>query len=70
MENGFTTREDVATRHNGSEFAQNAGKLTIENEQLRKANGGGTAAKATEPPPDEGGEETGTEDDDADPDEE
>ena len=44
-------------------------KLAVENEQLKKANGGNAAAPAMEPPPNDG-EETRTEDEDADPDEE
>ena len=69
VENGFATREDVATQYNGSEYSQNVGKLTIENKQLRQANGGNTAAQAVTPPSDDG-EKTGMEDDDADPDDE
>ena len=69
IEAGLSTREAEATKLNGSDFRANADRLTVENEQLKKANGGNTAAPAKEPPPNDG-EKTGTEDDDADPDEE
>ena len=39
IENGLTTREAEAIRLNGSEYAANVDKLTLENERLRKANG-------------------------------
>ena len=68
VENGFTTREDVAVRMNGSDYPQNVDKLTVENEALRKANGGNTAVKAQEPPG--GGEIEEQEDEDADSDDE
>ena len=70
IENGLSTREAEAVKLNGSQFSTNVDKLTVENEQLRTANGGNTPAKpAPEPPPDEDGEEEETEVDDADTDE-
>lgn len=70
IENGLTSREDAATRLNGSEYRRNVDKLTVENELLRKANGGNAPAPAQEPPPeDDGGEEEEKEDGNADPDE-
>ena len=69
IENGLSTREAEAVKLNGSEFTRNVDKLAVENEQLKKANGGNAAAPAMEPPPNDG-EETRTEDEDADPDEE
>ena len=39
IENGLSTREAEAIRLNGSEYAANVDKLTLENERLRKANG-------------------------------
>lgn len=39
IENGLSTREAEAIRLNGSEYAANVDKLTMENERLRKANG-------------------------------
>lgn len=63
-QHGFTTGEAEATRLNGSDFRSNVDKLTVENEQLRKANG----TTEQKPPPDNGGEKIGTEDDNADPD--
>ena len=39
IDNGLSTREAEAIRLNGSEYAANADKLAVENEQLRKANG-------------------------------
>lgn len=53
VENGFTTREAVSVKLNGSDYPRNVDRLTVENEALRKANGANTAAKAQEPP--EGG---------------
>ena len=41
IENGLSTREAEAIRLNGSEYAANVDKLTMENERLRKANGAG-----------------------------
>lgn len=51
IENGLSTREAEAIRINGSEYAANADKLTVENEQLRRANGAGQATQAAEDPP-------------------
>lgn len=41
IENGLSTREAEAVKLNGSEYARNVDKLTVENEQLRTANGAG-----------------------------
>ena len=41
IENGLSTREAEAVKLNGSQFSANADKLAVENELLRKANGGG-----------------------------
>jgi len=49
---GLSTREAEAVRLNGSEFARNADKLAVENEQLRNANGGNIPAPAPVPPDD------------------
>ena len=46
IENGLSTREAEAIRLNGSEYAANVDKLTLENERLRKANGAPTPAEA------------------------
>lgn len=56
---GLSTREAEAVKLNGSEFARNADKLAVENELLKRANGGNTAEKPaqTPPPDDESGEE-------------
>ena len=70
IENGLSPHEAEATRLNGSDFRSNVDRLTVENKQLKKANGGTTAAPVQEPPPNEDGEETEKEDEDADPDEE
>lgn len=40
IDNGLSTREAEAIRLNGSEYAANVDKLTVENELLRNANGG------------------------------
>lgn len=40
IDNGLSTREAEAIRLNGSEYAANVDKLTVENELLRHANGG------------------------------
>lgn len=56
IENGLTTREAASTRLNGSEFARNVDKLAVENEQLRRANGGNPARNPAQLPPDEGEE--------------
>lgn len=37
---GLTTHEREAAAHNGSEFDENVGRLEVENQKLRKANGG------------------------------
>lgn len=66
IENGLSTREAEAVKLNGSQFSTNVDKLTVENEQLRTANGGNTPADpALEPPPDEDGKKQETEEDDA-----
>jgi len=57
IENGLTTGEAEATRLNGSDFRTNVDKLAVENEQLRRANGGNATAPAPNTPPDEGEEE-------------
>lgn len=55
IDNGLSTREAEAVKLNGSQYSANVDKLTVENEALRKANGGNlTAAKTNEPPPGEG----------------
>ena len=46
IENGLSTREAEAIRLNGSEYAANVDKLTMENERLRKANGAATQTVA------------------------
>ena len=58
IENGLSTREAEAVKLNGSQFSANADKLAVENEQLRRANGGSLPGKTAqqEPPPDDGGE--------------
>ena len=58
INNGLTTREAEAVKLNGSQFSANADKLAVENEQLRRANGGNAAGAASpqEPPPDDGDE--------------
>lgn len=55
VENGFTTREAVAVKLNGSEYSRNVDKLATENELLRAANGG-TAPAAPAAPKIEGQE--------------
>jgi capsid protein len=50
IENGLSTREAEAIRLNGSEYAANVDKLTMENERLRKANGGAAQPAPAEPP--------------------
>lgn len=59
IENGLSTREAEAVKLNGSQFANNVDKLTIENELLRMANGGASATPIPEekPPSEEDGEE-------------
>ena len=49
VENGFTTREAVAVKLNGSEYARNVDKLATENELLRAANGGAAPAAPVAP---------------------
>lgn len=56
IENGLSTREAEAVKLNGSEYARNVDKLTVENEQLKIANGGNMPAMAKEPPPNNDGE--------------
>ena len=68
VENGFNTRESVAVELNGSEYARNVDTLTVENEALRKANGGNDADKAQEPPG--GGKNEEQEEKDAEPEDE
>lgn len=46
IENGLSTREAEAIKINGSEYAANVDKLTVENKLLRKANGQNQAAQA------------------------
>ena len=55
IENGLSTREAEAIRLNGSEYAANVDKLTMENERLRKANG--AVAQAVVAPPTEESQE-------------
>ena len=43
IDNGLSTREAEAVKLNGSQFTANADKLAVENELLRKANGGNIA---------------------------
>lgn len=57
IENGLSTREAEAVKLNGSQFAANADKLAVENEQLRTANGGLMTAKTVQTPPPDNGEE-------------
>lgn len=62
IENGLSTREAEAVKLNGSQFQTNAERLAVENELLKKANGGNTPAPvAQEPPPNEDGENEGQE---------
>ena len=58
IENGLSTHEAEAEKLNGSQFSANVNKLEVENERLRRANGGTTApaAPVQEPPPNDGGE--------------
>jgi lambda family phage portal protein len=60
IENGLSTREAEAIRLNGSEYAANVDKLTMENERLRKANG---AANQTFAKPQAESQEEETEED-------
>lgn len=53
INNGLSTHEAEATKLNGSEFSANVGKLTTENEQLRRANGGNLPASPKQEPPTE-----------------
>ena len=59
IENGLSTREAEAIRLNGSEYAANVDKLTLENERLRAANGASAQAapEPTEEKPEESEEE-------------
>ena len=72
IENGLSTREAEAVKLNGSEYTRNVDKLTVENEQLKKANGGANEpAPANNPPPDDkDGKEEKTEVDNGDSDDE
>ena len=63
IENGLSTREAEAIKLNGSEYAANVDKLLLENERLRRANGGVTASA---PSADEGGNNTDEEQEDTD----
>ncbi len=63
IENGLSTREAEAIKLNGSEYAANVDKLLLENERLRRANGGVTASA---PSADEGGNNTDDEQEDTD----
>ena len=51
IENGLSTHEAEAIKLNGSEYAANVDKLTLENERLRAANGGNQPATAPQGPP-------------------
>lgn len=53
IENGLSTREAEAIRLNGSEYAANVDKLTLENERLRKANGAATQTVSAPTPEDQ-----------------
>ena len=53
IENGLSTREAEAIRLNGSEYAANVDKLTLENERLRKANGAAEPAPEPQPTPEQ-----------------
>jgi lambda family phage portal protein len=53
IENGLSTREAEAIRLNGSEYAANVDKLTMENERLRKANGAAQQPAPAEQTPEE-----------------
>lgn len=57
IDNGLSTREAEAIKLNGSEYAANADKLAVENEQLRRANG--ENSQAAGPSPDYGSGEDG-----------
>ena len=54
---GFSTREAEAQKLNGSEFIRNVDRLAVENEALRRANGGNAAAPVQEPPSDNADDE-------------
>lgn len=57
IEHGLSTHEAEAVKLNGSQFSANADKLAVENEQLRRANGGNNPAQSVrEPSPNEGDE--------------
>lgn len=49
IDNGLSTREAEAIRLNGSEYAANVDKLTVENELLRNANSGQMQAQTGQP---------------------
>ena len=57
IENGLSTREAEAIRLNGSEYAANVDKLTLENERLRNANGVAQQPPPTAPTPEDEPEE-------------
>lgn len=58
IENGLSTREAEAVKLNGSQASANMDKLAVENEQLRRANGGTLPIQTAqqEPPYDDDGE--------------
>lgn len=51
IENGLSTHEAEAIKLNGSEYAANVDKLTLENERLRRANGGNQPIPMPQEPP-------------------
>lgn len=53
IDNGLSTREQEAIKLNGSEFSANVDKLAVENDKLRKANGGAAPAAMPEAPPED-----------------
>ena len=66
IENGLSTHEAEAVRINGSEYARNVDKLTVENELLRKANGGEVTTQNINQPDEEENETKEGEDADSD----
>lgn len=58
IEHGLSTHEAEAVKLNGSQFSTNVDQLAVENERLRRANGGAAPGQTAqqEPPPDEGDE--------------
>jgi lambda family phage portal protein len=61
IDNGLSTREAEAVKLNGSQFSANADKLAVENEQLRRANGGNPAETTPKTPPNDGEDESESE---------